>query len=94
MTMTELRDRIQKGLNKRPLDASIQFDCGDEGAITLIGDTAYLEDRPADCTLHISRPDLERLLSGKLNPMTAFATRRIKVSGDMKAALKLAQVLK
>ena len=94
MSLAPLRDKIQRGLAKRPLDTSIKFDCGPEGAISLIGDTAYLEDRPTECTLHISQPDLEKLLAGKLNPMTALATRRIKVSGDMKAAMKLAQVLR
>ena len=94
MTMQDLRDRIQRGLDKRPLDNSIKFDCGEDGAITLDGDTAHLEDRPADCTLHISQANLEKLLAGQLNPMTAFATRKLRVSGDMAVAMKLAQILK
>jgi putative sterol carrier protein len=34
-----------------------------------------------------------KLLSGKLNPMTAFALGKIKVSGDMSVALKLSQLV-
>jgi putative sterol carrier protein len=75
------------------LENSIKFDCGDDGAITLDGDTAYMGDRDADCTIRISEPNLAKLITGKLNPMTAFAMGKIKVSGDMSVALKLSQLL-
>ena len=94
MALTDIRDKFQRGLEKRPLDDSIKFDCGGDGAITLHGSEARLADEPAHCTIHISEPNLEKLVAGKLNPMTAFATGKIKVSGDMKLALKLAQLLK
>ena len=37
----------------------------------------------ADCTIKISRKNLEKLVNGKLNPMTAFLTGKIKVGGNM-----------
>lgn len=93
MTLSEIAATLQSALNRKPLENSIKFDCGDTGAITLEGDTAYQEDRPADCTIRISEPNLAKLIQGKLNPMTAFAMGKIKVSGDMSVALKLSQLL-
>ncbi|WP_136636109.1 SCP2 sterol-binding domain-containing protein [Pseudooceanicola onchidii] len=93
MTLTEIAATLQKALDRKPLDNSIKFDCGDDGAITLDGATAHLADRDADCTIRISEPNLAKLIAGKLNPMTAFAMGKIKVSGDMSVALKLSQLL-
>ena len=93
MTLTDIAARLQKGLDRRPLENSIKFDCGTDGAITLDGGTAELADKPAECTIGISTKNLDKLISGKLNPMTAVATGRLKVSGDMTVALKLGKLL-
>ena len=93
MTLTDIAATLQKGLDLKPLDNSIKFDCGDQGAITLEGGTAHLDDREADCTIRISEPNLAKLITGKLNPMTAFAMGKLKVSGDMSVAMKLSQLL-
>lgn len=85
--------RLQKGLSKRPLDDSLKFDCGPDGCISLIKDQAILADENTDCTIKISAPNLEKLIAGKLNPMTAFAMGKIKVSGDMSVAMKLGNLL-
>ena len=94
MTLQDIADKFQRGLDRKPLSDSIKFDCGDDGAITLDGDRVAVVDAPADCTIRISRENLDRLIHGKLNPMTAFATGKIKVSGDMSVAMKLAQLLR
>ena len=93
MTLPDIAARLQTGLDRRPLENSIKFDCGTDGAITLNGTVAELADRPADCTIGISVGNLGKLISGKLNPMTAVATRKLKVSGDMAVALKLGKLL-
>ena len=93
MALTDIAAILQKGLDRKPLDNSIKFDCGDDGSITLAGGTAHLDGRDADCTIRISEPNLAKLIAGQLNPMTAFALGKIKVSGDMSVALKLSQLL-
>lgn len=93
MALSDIAKQLQQGLDRKPLENSIKFDCGEDGAITLQGQTAYLEDRDADCTIRISEPNLNKLIAGDLNPMTAFALGKIKVSGDMSVALKLSQLL-
>ena len=43
----------------------------------------------ADCTISVSEDDFQRLVSGDLNPMTAYMTGKLKVKGDTGAAMKL-----
>ena len=85
--------RMQKGLDRHSLENTLKFDCGDDGAITLANGQAKLEDGEADCTIRISVANLDKLINGKLNPMTAFAMGKIKVSGDMSVAMKLGKLL-
>lgn len=93
MQLSEIAEKMQRGLDRRPLAETIKFDCGAEGAITLEGGKAVLVDNPAQCTIHMTAANLGRLITGKLNPMTAFATGKLKVSGDMTLAMKLGQLL-
>ena len=93
MTMEEIAAKIARGLEKRPVEDSFKFDCGEDGAITIRDGGVVLADEPADCTIHISRANLVKLMAGDLNPMTAFAFGKIKVSGDMGLAMKLGKVL-
>ncbi|SIS51738.1 SCP-2 sterol transfer family protein [Roseivivax lentus] len=93
MTLEELADMLRPGLTRHPLSESLKFDCGEAGAITLDGAEARVADDPADCTIRISDANLEKLLKGKLNPMTAFAMGKIKVSGDVSVAMKLSKLL-
>lgn len=93
MTLEEIAAKIARGLEKRPVTESFKFDCGADGAITIRDGAVALEDGAADCTIHISRENLVKLMAGDLNPMTAFAFGKIKVSGDMGLAMKLGKVL-
>jgi putative sterol carrier protein len=43
----------------------------------------------ADVTITVSDDDFTRLVDGELNPMTAYMTGKLKVNGDMGAAMKL-----
>lgn len=93
MTLDEIAARIRLGLERRPLDSSLSFDCGDDGILRLEGGEVGPSSEPSDCTIRISQPNLAKLVQGQLNPMTAFAMGKLKVSGDMSIALKLGQLL-
>lgn len=43
----------------------------------------------ADCTISASEETLLRIASGEQNPTTAYMTGKLKIAGDMGAALKL-----
>ena len=75
-----------------PMGASIKFNFGDfQIVIDGTGDSNVVstEDSETQCTIDISHDDFESMLSGELNPMTAFMGGQIQVSGDMSVAMKL-----
>ncbi len=52
------------------------------------------EDKEADCTIGVSTEDLQAMMAGTLNPMSAFMGGKIKVKGDMGIAMKLQSLFK
>ena len=56
----------------------------DDGAVTV---AEGVED--ADCTISASEETLTRIVNGEQNPTTAYMTGKLKIAGDMGAALKL-----
>ncbi len=47
----------------------------------------------ADTVLRLSSTDMEKLIKGKLSPMLAFSTGKLRVDGSKGVALKLASLL-
>jgi len=90
---TTLRDKV--GSNS-DLGATLKFDCGAEGVVVIDGastaSTVDNDNRDTDCTITLTLDTLGELMSGELNPTTAFMTGRIQVSGDMGVALKLQSI--
>ena len=98
MSLADTTETIRSKMGENSgLGATLKFDCGDEGVIYVdaatVPNTVSNEDKPADCTIRISRPDLDALLAGELNPTMAFMTGKIGVDGDMSVAMKLSQVV-
>lgn len=93
MTLAELADRMRGALSDKSFDGSLKFDCGTDGVIVLADNSATTEDRVTDCTIRISRDNLGKLLSGKLNPVTGVMMGKLKVSGDTSVALGLSKLL-
>jgi putative sterol carrier protein len=79
------------------LNATLKFDCGEDGVAYIDGrstpNTVDNTDREADCTIAITRENLAALMSGELEPTTGFMMGKFKVSGDMSVALKLQRVV-
>ena len=42
-----------------------------------------------DCTITTSEENFQKLIGGELNPTTAYMTGKLKIEGDMGAAMKL-----
>ena len=43
----------------------------------------------ADCTISASEQTFERIVAGEQNPTTAYMTGKLKIKGDLGAAMKL-----
>ncbi|MCG3188619.1 MAG: hypothetical protein LKCHEGNO_00728 [Burkholderiaceae bacterium] len=85
-----------KAAGAASLGATLTFDCGDAGVVVIDGaagaNTVDNTHRDTDCTITCSLDTLGELISGELNPTTAFMSGRIQVKGDMGVALKLQSI--
>ena len=98
MDMTAITDSLRAKVGDASgLNATLKFDCGDDGVVVIDGrstpNTVDNTDREADCTIAITRENLAALVSGELEPTTGFMMGKFKVSGDMSVALKLQRVV-
>ena len=79
------------------LGSTVKFNFGDDGIIFLDGATVpnsvSNDDNEADCTISMSLEDFESMVSGDLDPTTAFMMGKLKVEGDMSVAMKLSSVV-
>jgi len=68
---------------------------GSEGAIMLDGAANQVteEDGPADTVIKISWEDWQAISRKEIDPMTAFMQGKLKVEGDMSAAMQLQGVM-
>ena len=73
----------------------VKLDFGAEGVVMLDGKANQVteEDAQADTTIKVSWEDWQALRDGKLDGMTAFMMGKLKVEGDMSAAMQLQGVL-
>jgi putative sterol carrier protein len=70
------------------LGKTLKYDLKGEGFIYIDGGAVSNDDKAADLTLTISMGDLADLYAGKLSPMSAVMTGKLKMS-DMGVAMQL-----
>jgi putative sterol carrier protein len=82
------------------VDAVIQFNLGAEGGdwvVTIRDQKCVVERGTTDSpnlTLTAEAPDYIDMITGKLNPMTAIATKKIVLKGDLNLAMKYMNLFK
>jgi len=74
-------------------DGTAKFVIEGEGSVYIDADGARAGDDEAEVTLTASRETFEGLLSGDVNPTTAFMTGKLRVDGSMGTAMKLGALL-
>ncbi|MEM1124179.1 MAG: acyl-CoA dehydrogenase family protein, partial [Bacteroidota bacterium] len=82
----------QQAAGAKPLGKTLKFDMGGQQLFidgTGAGNVVSAKGDTADCTVNVSMDDFQALINGRLNPMTAFMSGKIKVDGDMGVAMKL-----
>ncbi|NYS25035.1 SCP2 sterol-binding domain-containing protein [Rhodobacteraceae bacterium 2376] len=74
-------------------DGSAKFVIKDEGAVMLDSEGVRAGDEEADVTLTASADTFRAILDGDLSPTMAFMGGKLKVDGDMGAAMRLGSAL-
>ena len=94
MTKSEMAAKLNKASAWLP-GKRVKIDFGPEGAVMLDGVANQVSEDAgaADTTIKVAWSDWEALSSGQLDGMTAFMQGKLKVEGDMSAAMQLQGVL-
>ncbi len=88
-TLEDITDRFRTAVGSDSgLSKSLKFDLKGDGFIYINRDSVDNTDRPADLTMTVSKSDLEEMGAGRLDPMSAVMTGRLKLS-DMGLAMQL-----
>ena len=85
--------KLNEKLAGSGFDGTAKFVIEGEGAIMLDADGARAGDEEADVTMTADADTFQDILSGELNPTTAFMTQKLSIDGDMGAAMRLAPAL-
>ena len=98
MSLEKLAQEIRRRALQSPqLGYTVKFALLDDGTIRWDGTRAEpvvdTVDGPADTTIHISEENLEKLISGSLDPTLAYMTGKLKVEGSLGVAMKLTSLL-
>ena len=95
--MSDVIDQAVAALNEKlgagAFDGIAKFVIDGEGAIMLDSDGARAGDEDADVTMTADADTFRDILTGNMNPTTAFMTGKLSVDGDMGQAMKLSGVL-
>ncbi len=94
--LTELVRR-KVGLDSK-LGAVVKFDLGSDGVIVIDGtvtpNLVHNDDCVAVCTLSTNPDDLDSILRGTVDAMSAFGEGRLRLDGDMSMAMKLGDLVR
>lgn len=95
--MSDVIEQAVSALNEKlsggAFDGTAKFVIEDEGSIMLDANGARAGDEEAEVTMTADAETFREILDGSLNPTSAFMTQRLKIDGDMAAAMRLAPAL-
>ncbi|MCL1819550.1 MAG: SCP2 sterol-binding domain-containing protein [Oscillospiraceae bacterium] len=101
-TLSSEMEAVLSQLNEKTAGVKDDFIC----LINVIGEGSFTLDLSAEgdklfpgtpdnpeVTIELSQKTMQGLLSGKVHPMVAYSSRKLKVRGDMAKAMKLVGIL-
>ena len=95
--MSETLEQAAAAMNEKlagsDFSASAKFQIEGMGAIVLDSTGARASDDEADVTLSADAETFQDILSGEMNPTSAFMSGKLTIDGDMGTAMKLASAL-
>lgn len=91
--ITKAVEALNEKMGSDGFDGIIKVEIEGEGCIMIDENGARAEDGEADCTLLADAETFQGMLTGEVNPTSAFMSGGLKVDGDMGAAMKLGAIL-
>ncbi|WP_278921157.1 MULTISPECIES: SCP2 sterol-binding domain-containing protein [Pseudophaeobacter] len=95
--MSETLEQAAAAMNEKlagsDFSASAKFQIEGMGAIVLDSTGARVSDDEADVTLSADAETFQDILSGEMNPTSAFMSGKLTIDGDMGTAMQLASAL-
>ena len=70
-----------------------KFEIEDTGSVIIDSAGARVSDAPADVTMTADVDTFQRIMTGDMNPTSAFMSGKLKVDGDMGMAMQLASAM-
>ncbi len=84
---------LNEKLGGTGLDGTLKIEIEGEGALRIDDSGASLDEADADCTLTADAETFQGILSGDVDPTSAFMTGKLAVDGDMGVAMQLSSKL-
>ncbi|WP_158966612.1 SCP2 sterol-binding domain-containing protein [Chachezhania sediminis] len=91
--LDKMAEELRAKLGDQTMSKTVKFAVPDEGAVMLDPDGVRVADEESDVTITADADTLMALFQGDLNPTAAFMTGKIKIDGDMGAAMALSSLL-
>lgn len=99
ITVEALTERLKREAHRAAgFGKAVKLDFGDDGIVRLDARSdppgVSNEDGPADTVVRVSLANFARIVSGDLDPARAALTGRLRISGDMGAAMQMAKLFR
>lgn len=92
-TLEQAAAAMNEKLAGSDFSASAKFEIEGMGAIVLDSNGARVSDDDADVTMTADAETFQGILTGEMNPTSAFMSGKLTIDGDMGTAMQLASVL-
>ena len=95
MTKQEFADKLRRHGAWLP-GKRVKLDFGEDGVVNIDGVAHQVseEDLPAETVVHIGWNDWLALSEGELDPVRAYMSGKLRVKGDLSAAVELGSLFK
>jgi len=95
--LEELTKKIQIAVSKKvAFGFNVRFDLDKGESIYVLAESEPVKvtnsKDPADTVFKVSEINLDAMLDGKLSPMSAYITGKMKIEGDMGKAMQLSSM--